>query len=453
MRLSSVFKISILIQLLAGTIFASTSGEVGFSETKIDLPGGISLAGYLPRRVFKNFDSPYASYFKSSVGFLNLPRTKTIAIKSHNEITLLSSLEVVAIEPELRRKAEEILKEKTNQNIKLHLFATHTHSGAGGFSKFDLWQHLAIDKYNEFIFNLFLNSIVNSSLEAISNLQKARIDYQNFKLSDVTYNRRNSPTINTNLNLIKFTSENSNAPIVTIFNFPIHGTILGPDNLYISGDIPSMLELKLQESFKFPFVFISGAAGDIGPKITDSVNINSYSNAVELEKLSTKIVNQVALLWKNKKASQKIDSVINFTHQIDLPKATANLSLCLESVLPENFQWISKLFLNISLPQSLNKPMEVSIFKINDLTFYFIPGEPITEIGSQIETESIENNLKNPLLFTLGNSYYGYILTESEYKRGGYETCNSFYGMKYGAKFLEGMKSAMSSFKGFSVIH
>ena len=146
---------------------------------------------------------------------------------------------------------------------------------------------------------------------------------------------------------------------------------------------------------------------------------------------------------------KKITSVTNYSHPIELPKAKANLSLCLESILPRNFHWLSKLFIQVDLPPSLNRPMEVSILKMDELTFYFIPAEPITEIGNLIEKYSLENQLSNPLLFTLGNSYFGYILTEAEYRRGGYETCNSFYGSQYGNKFLDGMTQAMTTFKKF----
>ena len=78
-----------------------------------------------------------------------------------------------------------------------------------------------------------------------------------------------------------------------------------------------------------------------------------------------------------------------------------------------------------------------------------IPGEPICEIGSAIEKYSVENNFPNPMVMALANSYYGYILTEKEFARGGYETCNSFYGKTYGTLFLSGISDAVNSFSLF----
>lgn len=430
-------------------LFALTSHsqtEVGFSEGKILIPEGTSLAGYLPRRVFRNFDSPYASYFKSSVGFSNLPRTKVIAIKSNSQIVLIATIDVIAIDPEMRKQAEALLQNKFKEKISLYLIATHTHSGPGGFSKFELWQHLAIDKFNNQIFDLFLNSIIDSSTQAISNFKKAKMSFQSIAIDEVTYNRRRSLFLNPKANLITFINED-NKKIVSLFNFPIHGTVLGPKNLYLSGDLPNLLEVKLQKSFQHPFMFISGAAGDVGPKLDKNkyFELDSAGDFVLMETLVENIVGQVISKW-NQTESSELKTISHQTFYIDLPKANVNLSRCLEFVLPKKFQWISKLFFNVSMPQDLNKPMELSIMKWNNLHFYLIPGEPITEIGKLIESKSLEYNLTNPILFTLANSYYGYILTKNEFQRGGYESCNSFYGSSYGENFLSGVYNSIQKF-------
>lgn len=449
-----------IFSLLVGIIFSFSITEaslrVGFQERELDLPDGISLAGYIQRRVFKNGANRYARYFRSSVGKYSLPLVKSMAIDDGQKITFFVSLEIIAVEPDLKAKAEALLRQKINRPFEINLFATHTHSGPGGFVKFGLWQQLATDIYVEDVFNSFVSAIAQTSYEAYTHLEKSQLSYVKGHLNDVVYNRRNSKFLDPQVHILKFMGSDGKA-LATVLNFPIHGTALGPENLKISSDIPGLIEAELSNMTDSPFMFISGAAGDVGPKI-DTATINSFSplplekaiqiNYSKMQAFSSRVVHQIFSLWKKTEFIEP-KYAITKKFNIDLPVAQANLSLCLESILPKGFQWIAKIFFRINLPAELNRPMEINMIQFSPLTFYMIPGEPIGEIGAELERYSLQNNLPNPLVMTLANSYYGYILSEKEFDRGGYETCNSFYGKKYGAKFLEGMFKSINSFSKF----
>lgn len=448
--------VAILI-LGAGSFSVSEASlRVGYNEREMQIPEGIALAGYIQRRIFNSGSTKYSRYFKSSTGTYNLPTTKALAIDDGNKINFMVSLEIVAVEPDLKLKAEALLKKRIKRPFEINVFATHTHSGPGGFVKFGLWQQLATDIYLEDVFNSFVTTIAEASYEAYIHLEDAKLSYVKGQLNDVTYNRRSSKFLDTQVHVLKFLSLGG-TPLATILNFPIHGTALGPENLKISGDVPGLIEAELGRMTNAPVMFISGAAGDVGPKI-DTATVTSFSPMPaatatlitfnKMQEFGEKVAHQIYPIWQKTDIINTKESISKKFH-IDLPVAQANLSLCLETVLPRGFQWLSKLFFRINLPGELNRPMEVNMIEFSPLTFYMIPGEPIGEIGAELQKYSLQNNMPNPLIMTLANSYYGYILSEKEFNRGGYETCNSFYGKKYGQMFLEGMYKAMNSFAKF----
>ena len=450
--------ISFLLGVLCTFSFAKASMMVGYHEKELDLPDGISLAGYLQRRVFRNRTGPYAKYFKSSVGKYSLPLVKSLAIDDGKKLTFFVSLEIIAIEPDMKAKAESLLRQKINRPLEINVFATHTHSGPGGFVKFGLWQQLATDLYVEDIFNSFAHAIADTSFEASKKLEDSQLSYVKGELYDVVYNRRNSKFLNPQINILKF-MDTRGGTLATVLNFPIHGTGLGPENLKISSDVPGLIEAELSRMTNAPVMFISGAAGDVGPQV-ETASINStgpltaaaaegYTYA-KMQRFGTRVASQIYPMWEKTELIEPQEAVTKkFT--IQLPPAQADLSLCLESVLPKGFQWVSKMFFRINLPAELNRPMEVNLIQFAPLTFYMIPGEPIGEIGAEIEKYSVQNGMPNPIIMTLANSYYGYILSEKEFNRGGYETCNSFYGKDYGSMFLGGMYDAVNSFA--NIIH
>ena len=50
-----------------------------------------------------------------------------------------------------------------------------------------------------------------------------------------------------------------------IANYPIHGTVLGGENLLISGDAPGIVSEYVEEKMGAPLIFINGAAGNLAP--------------------------------------------------------------------------------------------------------------------------------------------------------------------------------------------
>ena len=68
-----------------------------------------------------------------------------------------------------------------------------------------------------------------------------------------------------------------------------------------------------------------------------------------------------------------------------------------------------------------------------------MPGEVIAALGLQIKQEAQRQGYWPVAIIGLANGYIGYILTEEEYHRGGYEPSVSFYGPKLGQSIEKGL--------------
>src|SRR5690606_42147571 len=54
-------------------------------------------------------------------------------------------------------------------------------------------------------------------------------------------------------------------PMALIANYAIHGTVMGGENLLISGDAPGVVSAYVEQDTGAPLLFINGAAGNIAP--------------------------------------------------------------------------------------------------------------------------------------------------------------------------------------------
>jgi hypothetical protein len=53
------------------------------------------------------------------------------------------------------------------------------------------------------------------------------------------------------------------SPVALIANYAMHGTVLGPENLQISGDAPGIVASYVEQKLGAPMLFINGAAGNL----------------------------------------------------------------------------------------------------------------------------------------------------------------------------------------------
>jgi neutral ceramidase len=193
-------------------------------------------------------------------------------------------------------------------------------------------------------------------------------------------------------------------PLVLIANYPIHGTVLGPDNMKISGDAPGVVSEYAEQKVGAPVLFINGALGNLAP-------VYSVYHDAESGHLG-----QFRVLLG--------DKIVEANRKIML--TTRNVTLTIGSLIVETprksgIGWVNYLgnYARTTSAGSNLVRLPVRFLKINeDVAIWSAPLELFCEISNEIRDRS---PFPYTFYFGLCNGWLGYLLPEQEYKYGGYE--------------------------------
>ena len=331
----------------------------------------------------------------------------------------LVSSEICLMSPSEYDHVAELLQKKLGINpLNFWWSVTHTHSapevGVPGLAEVfmgDRYKHDVDTAYTSFIEQTLINGIV----EARQKLEPAKLGV-GWGFSQANINRRAidvdgkasiglnpDGAVDRRIGLVRLEKQDG-SPLALIANYPIHGTVLGQDNLEISGDVTGIVSEYIEEKIGAPVLFINGAAGNLAP-------IYSVYPTPEAGHLSQfRVLLGDKILDANKKILSTSDSVKLFTG-----------ALTLETPRKANLGWPA--YLNNYTSTTKNGinmiKLPVRFLKINnDVAIWSAPVELFCEISNEVRERS-----PFPFTFYFGytNGWLGYLPTEEEYKHGGYE--------------------------------
>lgn len=318
-------------------------------------------------------------------------------------------------------------------------------------------------------FDFVLQQSIEAAKEAWESRQPARFGYDVIYVVGASFNTRvpmpdggvkftrdfreglaSGRPIDPRLNIIRFDDENGK-PIAGWVRFATHPACV-IFNTPISGEYPGYMTERLSETVAdgAPVLFGFGSAGDANcipmfGKESDSRNLGRQLAdlvAPVFEQIQTKKPRR--LLSGNRTVNlpldpppsietldKEIDEINTFIKALDTKPE-------LEWVMGINCkkEWPVKNKINHVKPlaewaelmkQALNSgrkfpstwPSEITALIIDDMSLVFYPGEPFIELGLSLATRS---PLKETLLIALSNGSNGYLGTDGDRLRGGYET-------------------------------
>src|SRR5688572_20986048 len=192
----------------------------------------------------------------------------------------LVSTEICLISPSEYDHVAAMLQKKLGINpVNFWWTATHTHSapevGVPGLAEVfmgDRYKHAVDTAYTSFVEQTLINGII----EAREKLEPARLGV-GWGFSQANINRRAvdvdgkasiglnpDGAVDRRIGLIRLEKKDG-SPLALIANYPIHGTVLGPDQLEISGDVLGVVSEYAEQKAGAPVLFINGAAGNLAP--------------------------------------------------------------------------------------------------------------------------------------------------------------------------------------------
>lgn len=356
---------------------------------------------------------------RKSTGVLDRIYHRIVAIDDGTTQFFIVSSDICLYSPsEYDKVAARLQKQYGINPLNLWWSVTHTHSApeVGAFGLYGIYMGDRIRHTVDSVYTAMVEQkLIDGILEARKNLAPAHLGV-GWGFSQANINRRAIDTngkaslglnpdgpVDRRIGLLRLDREDG-SPIALIANYPMHGTVLGPSNLEISGDAPGVVSEYVEKKIGAPVLFINGAAGNMAP----IYSVYPNARAGHLSQF------QVLLGDRILKANQKISSVI------DTIKLVTG-SLTVETPRKPGMEWSSDLskYTSTSKAGANMVRLPVRFLKINaDIAIWSAPIELFCEVSNEIRSRS-----PFPYTFYFGytNGWFGYMPTESEWPHGGYE--------------------------------
>jgi hypothetical protein len=321
------------------------------------------------------------------------------------------------------------------------LCATHTHSGPAAVADQKLWQLVAMDCYSDLVYQPLLRGAADALRRADAALRPALLGIGTTTEMNASHNRRGRPGIfDPELAVVKLV-EPGGAPIAALFNFAVHGTCYGQDNMLFSADCMGAMERAIEAGIgpggaAAPVaIFINAAEGDVAP---------SGDPAQEGQIIG----GDVLALWPQV-ATKPWVALKSAFQDVPMPPPVFNVG-CLP--LPGSTQTLCDIIPGVKLgipldPTWLSTTLPFQAFRIDDTVFATAPGEPETEIGWDVKARAKQKGFARGVVVGLANDHGAYFTTLAEYQRGEYEGMMTLYGPTTGQVVADAMATMMDQVK------
>lgn len=294
--------------------------------------------------------------------------------------------------------------------------------------------------YQPELYEMVVGRLVDVVRRAGSELQPAAVGTSDLELDGWNRNRREKggltdPTL-TVTRIDTFEGE----PLVVLVHFTAHPTFMGAEHMLFSGGWPGHMQRRLESLIGRDVVvmYANGAQGDVSPVARPDSGPSRWDVA---KAYGEQLALEAQKVWQN--ATPSSDAAFGFhTQTIELPQRVWHGDF-METGGKEYS--LSEKLLAKMLPLMFPSQTDAVSLRLGELLIVGVPGELTARLGQHIENEAAAiTGAKHVVIGGLADAWISYILTEDEYRSGGYEASVSFYGPTLGKTVvtgaLEGLK-------------
>lgn len=411
--------------------------RVGFSRVCISPPIGAPLAGFAARKGV-------------SQGIHDDLFARCLVLSDEKASVALVSVDLLALPNEFVKRVRGAIQRRTGINASAVMIAsTHTHAGPVTITTF----------FNpeESVDSAYMDSLAAAIEESVANAWAARfaskIGVGGVRVEGVGVNRRSADQrpIDEQVGIIKI-DDLQGVTRAILINYSCHPTVLGPDNLLVTGDFPNFAVEQIEKGIGPDgfAMFVNGTQGNISmghsselsaigvitpgrtfERAAELGNLLADATLAELPNIITSDSPVLASLTEPVKLPLKkyppLEQAIESLKDADeeLARLTAE-GAPLERIMPAKTKRLYASITNfyareaLALPEGY-LPIEIQGIRVNGAAFVAIPGEVFVEIGLRLKRES-----QYPMFVVgIANGYIGYVPTREAYAVGGYEVVSS----------------------------
>ncbi len=405
--------------------------RAGAAMVSFTVPDGTPVAGYgsIHRRlllpdVFGRY--PHAFWFKPAAGTRDPLTARALVLDLTVGRVVWVTVDLIAVDRAFTREVERRLAGAGLRQATVIVSASHTHSGPGAFIDSTAMGWVALDRFDAIVRDALLDSVVEAVRRAEANAAGALVGTASVTAPPVTRSRLGRP-LDPEIVVLKVVTP-SGAPIALLWNYAIHGTVLGPRNLRFSGDVTGAASAELERQLGVPVLFVNGAVADVSP---------AGHGETEVARIGRELAAAVRS-GSNRAAPASTTSLEIRRTRVRLPSPRLSVRNCTGRWMPR--------FLALPLGRVFPAEAELIAVKLGDTAWVTIPGELQTALGQAIKREGREV-FEHVFIAGVSNDYLGYFVTPTDYDRPAYVTCAALYGPGAGeclaataAELLDGLR-------------
>jgi hypothetical protein len=375
---------------------------------------------------------------------------RALVLANGEAVVALVSVDLLALPGDFIKRVRERIQRSTGiEPSSVMIASTHTHAGPVTITTF----------FNpeESVDAAYMDSLAEAVEQSVTNAWLARfpatVGVGVAKVDGVGVNRRSPDQrpIDEQIGIIKVDDFNGRTHAVLI-NYSCHPTVLGPDNLLVTGDFPNFAIEEIERNIGPDgfAMFVNGTQGNISMGHSSELSAigvitpgRTFERAAELGHLlaDATLVALPVIATSDAPTLNTLTIPVNLPLKDYPPLEEANTSLRdadellarltaegapLDQIMPAKTQRLYASITNFYARETLalpdgHLPIELQGFRLGDAAFVAIPGEVFVEIGLALKRQLPH------MTFVVGiaNGYIGYLPTREAYATGGYEVVSS----------------------------
>jgi len=390
--------------------------RAGAASAAFSIPDGTPLAGYgsvRRRLLFPDLLGryPHAFWFRPHAGERDPVATRALVLETPSARLAWVTVDLLAVDRAFTSAVERRLAEAGIGPATVIVSASHTHSGPGAFVESRLMGWLALDTLDPDVRTALVETVVATIRKAAAAATEARVATTSVSAPGVTASRLARP-LDPELVALKITSA-SGAPIALVWNFAIHGTVLGARNLRLSGDVMGAASGQLERDLGVPVLFVNGAVGDVSP---------AGHGEEALTRLGRELAGAARAAWERAGPRESPELVVRRA-RVALPPPRLSVRNCAGRWVPG--------FVSVTLGHALPADAELTAVALGGTAWVTMPGELQAALGLEIKRQA-RPLFAHAFVAGVSNDYLGYFVTSEDYDRPAYVTCAAVYGPRAG---------------------
>jgi Neutral/alkaline non-lysosomal ceramidase, N-terminal len=410
----------------------------GFSKVCISPPLGAPLAGFAAREGVSQgiHDDLYA---------------RALILENAESAVAVVSVDVLALPSDfIARVRGEIQKSIGLPPKSVMIASTHTHAGPVTITTFF--------NPDESVDPVYMDALARAIQESVTTAWEgrfpARVGVGVGHVEGVGVNRRSPDQrpVDEEIGIIKVEDEGGTTRAV-FMNYACHPTVLGPDNLLVSGDFPAFAVEEIEDGIgpNGFAMFVNGTQGNISMGHSSELSAigvitpgRTFERAAELGHLLAEATRQtlssikvadkpyisaasipIKLPLKNYPSLEQTNRSL-LEAENHLARVVTNDGHHIEELRRAKSEHLYASITNFYAREARSLaggllPLELQGIRIDDAVFVAVPAEVFVEIGLQLKRIAPHRTF----IVGIANGYIGYLPTTAAHADGGYEVVSS----------------------------